>query len=162
MNKFLSTLIFIGALGYIGLAYSNVEDEIKTILAKNEAPAGVVFEIVESKESSLEWAIPQVQKYAKKLRNRFPKLNLAVVTHGKEEFALLTKKKQKYASIHEAVKKITTEEDIPVHVCGTHASWYGKNEADFPDYVDVAPAGPVQISNYEELGYVRVKLEKPR
>ena len=37
---------------------------------------------------SLEWAIPAVNQYVKKLRERFPDINLAVVTHGKEQFGL--------------------------------------------------------------------------
>jgi hypothetical protein len=40
-----------------------------------------------------------------------------------------------------------------VHVCETHAGWYGVTAEDFPDYVDVAPTGPGQINLYQELGY---------
>ena len=43
--------------------------------------------------------------------------------------------------------------DVPVHVCETHAGWYGVTAEDFPDYVNVAPTGPGQVRLYEELGY---------
>ena len=50
-------------------------------------------------------------------------------------------------------------DDITVHVCGTHASWRGKVDEDFPDYVDVAVSGPAQINDYQALGYELVVLE---
>jgi len=142
--------------------YSNVESEINIILAHaDDPPAGVVFEIVESDESSLTWAIPEVKKYAAILREKFPGLDIAVVSHGKEEFALLKSNSEEYASVHKAVKSLVKQQDIPVHICGTHASWYDKAAEDFPDYVDVSPVGPAQINDYENMGYTLVVLEKP-
>jgi hypothetical protein len=32
---------------------------------------------------------------------------------------------------------------------------------EFPEYVDVSPAGPVQITLYRELGYERIRLSGP-
>lgn len=142
--------------------YSSVESEINTILAHSkEPPVGVVFEVVESDESALAWAIPEIKKYAKKLKQTFKGINVAVVSHGSEEFALMTKNSKKYASIHKEVKQLVTNEDIPVHVCGTHASWYGEDEESFPSYVDVSPVGPAQINDYVNLGYILVVMEKP-
>jgi intracellular sulfur oxidation DsrE/DsrF family protein len=162
MLKHLFTLAVLGLLTYSSQTFASVEDEINLILKRTEAPSGVVFEIVEGDEASLEWAIPQVKKHAQRLRKRFAGLDIAVVSHGKEQFALETSKQENYQSVHQSVKQLTTQEDIPVHVCGTHASWYGKTEGDFPDYVDVVPAGPVQIRQYEDLGFILVTLEKPR
>jgi hypothetical protein len=45
-----------------------------------------------------------------------------------------------------------------VHVCGTHAGWYGVTPEDFPDYVDVTTAGPAQINDYEAMGYELIVL----
>jgi intracellular sulfur oxidation DsrE/DsrF family protein len=162
MLKNLFTLTLLGLLACTSQTFASVEGEINLILKQTEAPSGVVFEIVEGDEASLEWAIPQVKKQAERLRKRFPGLDIAVVSHGKEQFALETSKQENYQSVHQSVKQLTTQEDIPVHVCGTHASWYGKTEGDFPDYVDVVPAGPVQIRQYEDLGFILVTLEKPR
>ncbi len=57
--------------------------------AQDDAPFGVVFEIVEHDENALQWAIPAIDRYVRQLRKRFPDIGLAVVSHGREEFALM-------------------------------------------------------------------------
>ena len=136
------------------------QQEIQQLLAQNDAPFGVVFEIVEGSGEALQWAIPAVNKYAKQLRKRFPDIGLAVVSHGSEQFGLMTSKQKENANVHKTVQSLVAS-DVPVHVCGTHASWRGKEAKDFPDYVDVSPAGPTEIRNYEDMGYVLVELSKP-
>lgn len=147
--------------GFATASSADADKEIEIILSHpGDPPVGVVFETVEGDEDFLEWAIPQINKYVKKLRAKFPDINIAVVSHGKEEFALLKVNEKEYESIHKEVKKLVAD-DIPVHVCGTHASWYGHEDEDFPKYVDVAPVGPAQINDYENMGYTLVVIEKP-
>ena len=136
------------------------QQEIQHLLAQNDAPFGVVFEIVEGSDEALQWAIPAVNKYVKQLRERFPDIGLAVVSHGSEQFGLMTSKQKDNAKVHKTVQSLVAS-DVPVHVCGTHASWRGKEARDFPDYVDVSPAGPTEIRNYEDMGYVLVEISKP-
>ena len=141
-------------------AHANNQQEIQQLLAQKDAPFGVVFEIVEGNGDALQWAMPAVNKYVKQLRERFPDIGLAVVTHGNEQFGLVTSQQKDNAKVHKTVQSLVAS-DVPVHVCGTHASWRGKEAKDFPDYVDVSPAGPTEIRNYEEMGYVLVELSKP-
>ena len=47
---------------------------------------------------------------------------------------------------------------MDVHVCGTHAGWFDVLPEDFPDYVDVAAAGPAQVNDYRALDYVLIVL----
>lgn len=140
-------------------AHADSAKDIAGILARDEAPPGVVFEVVQSREGALEWAIPQVKDYAHALRTRFPRINIAVVSHGREQFSLLKENANKYAGLQDKVRSLTTDDDIPVHVCGTHASWYEKHPEDFPDYINIAPSGPAQIRSYRELGYMLVVLQ---
>ena len=130
------------------------------ILKSDPPPLGVVFEIVEGDPKALAWAIPQAIKFSKQLRNKFPNIDIAVVTHGKEQFALTTERTKDNEKVHKAVKSLVAD-NIPVQVCGTHASWYGKTEKDFPDYVEVVPAAPTTINNYEDMGYEKIVLDKP-
>jgi intracellular sulfur oxidation DsrE/DsrF family protein len=123
-------------------------------------PFGVVFEIAKGSRAALEWAIPAVKKYAQQLRKKFPDIGIAVVSHGKEQFALMKSEQDANLKVHETVKSLVAD-DIPVHVCGTHASWLGKTAADFPDYVNVAPAGPTEINNYVDMGYRKIVLDAP-
>lgn len=137
------------------------QKEVNYILKMESPPLGVVFEVVEGDPDALEWAIPQIIKFSKQLRDKHPDIAIAVVTHGKEQFGLMTSETKENAEVHKQVKSLTENQDIPVHVCGTHASWYGKSEKDFPDYVDVTPAGPTQIANYEDMGYEKIVLDEP-
>lgn len=142
----------------LSLAQANNQDEINKILAMDQSPIGVVFEVVEGNGDALDWAIPAINKYVMQLRKHFPDIGLAVVSHGSEQFGLMTSKQKEKAEVHKTVQSLVAS-DVPVVVCGTHASWRGKKASDFPDYVEVAPAGPTEIRNYEEMGYILIVLE---
>jgi len=132
--------------------------EIHTILAQEDAPLGIVFEVVSAFEGTLQSAIPKIIKYSTQLRQKFPNINIAVVTHGNEQFALITKNESEYKKVHKQVKLLVEKEDIPIHICATYADRKGVAENEFPDYINVAASGPSQISNYRELGYIVIKI----
>lgn len=134
---------------------------IDAILAANEEPPGVVFEIVTGKGDALNWALPQIKSYIDQLRARFPDLPIAIVTHGQEQFALQKKHADKAQPVHSLTQQLG-KEGITLHVCGTYAGWKGVSEEDFPDYVNVSPAGPAQINDYKAVGYVLVKISRPQ
>jgi len=159
MHRLVFSVIFLLFLS--SNAHANNQQEIEQLLAQKDAPFGVVFEIVEGNEDALQWAIPAVNKYVRQLRKRFPNIGLAVVSHGSEQFGLMKNRQKEKARVHSAVQSLVAN-DVPVHVCGTHASWRGKTADDFPDYVDVTPAGPTEIRNYEAMGYLLIEIEKPR
>ena len=147
--------LFIATPGYS----TNKSYKIEQILALQEAPSGVVIEIVTSSENSLNWALPRAQKYIKQLREKFAELDIAIVTHGNEQFALTKKNDKKYKKIHSLTQQLVTDTKVPLHVCGTYASWKNINKEDFPDYVDVTAAGPATINDYIALGYLLIKLK---
>ena len=130
---------------------------IDHILKQDEAPAGIVFEIVSDDEDFLDEILPDLKIAISKLRQKFPDLSMAIVTHGKEQFALASSNSNNNKNAHSLTKELV-KDDIDVHVCGTHAGWYGVSPEDFPDYVDVSPAGPTQIDDYEEMGYELIFL----
>ena len=132
--------------------------EIDSIIARERAPDGVVFEIVSDEDELLGELLPSVKADIKRLRQRFPDLPIAIVSHGKELFALTSKNRSTEHSAHDLVKELVKADDVDVHVCGTHAGWYGVSAEAFPDYVDVTPAGPSQIDDYEAIGYELIIL----
>ncbi|MCG7874689.1 MAG: DsrE family protein [Candidatus Thiodiazotropha lotti] len=135
--------------------------EIERLLQAKEEPAGVVFEILEDDDDALGWALPKIAKLSARLRERFPDLAIAVVTHGREQFALLADESDGLlAPIHEDARQLRADE-IDLHVCGTHASWDGYTPEDFPDYIDVSPSAPAQIRDYQNLGFVLIVLQGP-
>lgn len=155
LHRLLLTCTLLGA----GLAHG--ADAITYLLNTDHPPPGVVFEVVEGDDDALDWAIPRIRDYVTRLRQRHPDLDLAVVTHGKEQFALQTRNRGEHAQAHQGVQSLLGDQ-VQVHVCGIHAGWYGVTEEDFPAYVDVAPAGPTQIRNYEELGWDVVRVDQSR
>jgi len=133
------------------------QEKIDEILQLKEEPAGVVFEIVTGRQDGLEWALPLVKDQIDQLRKRFPDLDVAIVTHGREQFALQNQKKEDNKKVHSLTQQLIGK-DIPLHVCGTHAEWRGVSEEDFPEYVNVAATGPAQINDYISVGYILVKI----
>ena len=130
------------------------------VLASNSPPAGVVFEIADRDPQALEFALPWVRQAAEKLKQRFPGVPMALVTHGQEMFALQSNYQEKNAAVHEQVKSLKQDQGIPVHVCETYAGWKGLGPEAFPAYVDVAPSGPSQVNNYVALDYLRLVVPK--
>jgi len=142
------------------LAFSTqlLATDMATLLTEKQAPEGVVFEIVSDEDDLLEELLPAIKSHIEKLRTRFPDIPIAIVSHGKEQFALTSKNSTSDKQTHTLVKQLVKSNDIDVHVCGTHASWYGITPEDFPEYVDVTTAGPAQINDYEEIGYEVIVL----
>lgn len=137
------------------------DQKISEILALPAEPEGVVIEIVTYSEEGLNWALPKAQGYVKRLRQRFPELHIAIVTHGREQFALQKKDQAAQKKVHSITQQLVSDDKVPVHVCGTYAGWKGVTEEDFPKYVDVAAAGPATINDYRALGYTLVKITRP-
>ncbi len=133
-------------------------ESVDALLARAEAPFGVVFEIVEGDEDALERILPEVRRAIAQIRARYPDAEFAVVSHGREEFALQTQYQSEYEQVHQDVQSLVAA-DVPVHVCETHAGWYGVTAEDFPDYVDVAPTGPGQVRAYLDLGYDLIVMD---
>ncbi len=132
--------------------------DFETILAQKEAPAGVVIEIVSDEDGLLSDLLPLIKQEIKRLRQRFPDLPVAIVSHGSEQFDLTTKNQKQESTAHKITQELVTTEEVDVHVCGTHAGWYGVTPEDFPDYVDVTTTGPAQINDYEAMGYELIVL----
>ena len=153
----LFSLILLSAVA--GLVFA--DPEVDRLLAADEGPVGVVFEIVEGEEDALRWALPEVARLSARLRERFPDLPIAVVTHGREQFGLLANEADgPLADIHSRAQQLRAEE-IDLHVCGVHAGWDGYTPEDFPAYVDVSASGPAQIRDYRNIGFVLIELESP-
>jgi len=156
----LCLLLLFAASFNVAVAGSDHE-AVQQILADNKAPAGVVFEIAVADADALQWAIPRIRQYSEQLRNKYQGLELAVVTHGREQFALQKDNADEYEEVHKEVEQMSRSGKIPVHICQTFASWNGVDAEDFPSYVTVSATGPQQVNDYLELGYVLVEIRRP-
>lgn len=131
---------------------------VNEILNADTAPPGVVFEVVEGDEAALNSILPQIRTSIDNIRKKWPKTLFAVVSHGQEQFGLLSKNSKANASAHQQVQSLLAQ-GVPVAVCGTHASWYNYTSKDYPDYVDVVPAGPGKIREYQRRGFLLVEIQ---
>ena len=140
------------------VATASDKQKIDNILALEETPVGVLFELIGRENGKyLPESLKKVEAYKTQLKKKFPDIKVAVVTHGAEQFELTTENSEKQSKTHDIVKRITAE-DVPVHVCSNHASWRGKTEIDFPDYVLASSGAGSQMKEYEDQGYTRVTI----
>jgi len=153
-------LLFLIALCFLSLSvFPNDKNAINKILNMSEAPDGVVFELIGSENSKyLPNALSKVEAYKNQLKKKFPSIDIAVVSHGSEQFELTTDNAKKEKKSHNLVKRITSD-DVPVHICATHASWRNIDEEDFPEYITISAQAPIQIKQYQELGYILVIVD---
>ncbi len=153
--KILSILALVFILAPL---FASDKEDIAQILTKSETPDGVVFEVIGSDGAYLTKALEKIQNYKEQLQTKFPKLDIAVVSHGSEQFALTSDNAKKFKKAHNSVKRLVAS-DVPVYICETHASWRDVSAEEFPDYINVATQGPAQIKQYQELGYTLVVID---
>ena len=134
-------------------------EEINALIARESAPEGVVFTVMEDQEDALEWVLVRLKHYTSQLRQRFPNLEIAVVSHGDEILSLPEQQREQYPEIHQALVKILREFDISFHICESFASMNDLDASEFPDYVDVVPFGPSKIQDYKQVGFEMISLE---
>ena len=153
-------IIFIGLLFFSQATFaSQSSKQLDKILAMQTEPDGVVIEILAG-EDGLSWALPLANDYIKKIKQRFPGIHIAIVSHGKEQFALEKRYQANQKPVHSLTESLVKNNDVSFHVCGTYASWHNVSEDAFPDYVDVAAAGPAQINDYMKLGYKKIFINR--
>lgn len=154
MKRILTNLTFT----CLALAAFTIQAEtLEEILAMDEAPTGVVIEVIEPGAKALDETLTNISSAKDRIRQRFPELPIAVVSHGVEQFFLTTRNIEKNQELKSNVQQLVSN-DVDLHVCGTHASWRDVEPEDYPDYIDVSPAGPAQINDYLKLGYIMLDL----
>lgn len=149
-----------GLLLWSALSTAEAQDNLNALLARTTPPEGVVIEIVTGQGSALNWAIPEANRQIQRLRAKFPTLDVIIVTHGSEQFALTQDNREQFRELHARVQQLQREQGVPVHVCGTHASWRDLAPEDFPSYVNVSDSGPSAINKYRELGYALLVISR--
>lgn len=141
------------------LLASNVvsAESLEDVLRLQERPVGVVIEVIKPNGDALHEHLFTIRAASEAIRQRFPDLPVAVVSHGYEQFALTSRNATRYSALHEDVRELV-DSDVDVHVCGTHASWHDIAPEDYPEFIDVTHTGPAQINDYLNIGYIRLDL----
>ena len=134
---------------------------VDRLLQSNNEPEGVVFELIEKGKNTWEWAAPMIKDLRVQLKDKYPNIEIAVVSHGREQFQLLRKRAKKQQKAMFILEDLVQKEDVNLHVCGTHSSWFGIKPSGYIDIVDVVDSGPAKINDYINLGYQPIQLHKP-
>ena len=153
-------LLFVICLFSLNLSATDHYPSVEKIIASDIKPDGIVFELLSWDENTWTWAAPLLKDYRKQLLARFPDLDIAVVSHGGEQFQLT---REEAANQPMAIETLQTlhDEGVSLHVCGTHSSWKDISEDSYIDIVDVSPSGPAQINDFIKLGFTRIVLRRP-
>jgi len=161
-TKYHGTIVKLLLLSFLSfysfIAAANDKQAVDEILALEKAPVGVLFELIGRENGQyLPDGLKKVEAYKAQLEKKFSDIKVAVVTHGAEQFELTKENAVEQSKTHNIVQRISAQ-DVPVHVCSTHASWRGKTEVDFPDYVLASSGAGSQMQEYQDQGYIRVKI----
>jgi len=134
-------------------SFDKPHPEVANLIAQNVEPAGVVFEIETLDSEALKTLVPYVVEQVKLVKHKFPDLDIAIVSHGTEEFALQNKSQEKYAGLHNTLSKLVADKGVSMHVCGAVAGLKKLGQEDFPDFVSYSESGLAQINDYKALDY---------
>ena len=134
--------------------------QIEDILTLKEEPPGVVFELIESSHYAWTWAAPKIRSYVSQLREKFPNIDLAIVSHGREQFSLTKKGASSIIKEVSILKDINKKDSVDISVCGTHSKWLNVSRENYLPFVNVAESGPALINDYKNLGYILILLEE--
>lgn len=158
---FLALCLATGAgLGVGGAAWADQASAaaaVQRLLQRDVAPAGVVFDIVSTDPKYLDSALAKVNAWEAELHARFPALDVAVVSHGKEQLALTVANQPLEFTANSLAAELLGN-NVALHVCGLHATVLGVSADEYPDHIDVTPSGPAKIAEYVDRGYVLIVL----
>ncbi|MDH5191984.1 MAG: DsrE family protein [Gammaproteobacteria bacterium] len=138
-------------------AYADYQEQVKQIIEKTTPPEGVVFEVVSKDKRFLNQAIPEIERLSRQLKSHFPDLEIVVVSHGSEMFALTRSNQKNNPELVEQLESLSGE-GVNVHVCGTLAEMRNVDHSEFPSNIEVAVSGPTEIAKYIDLGFVHIKV----
>jgi intracellular sulfur oxidation DsrE/DsrF family protein len=141
-------------------AGDQVDTGLQRLLAGEQRPEGVVFEIIAWQDNTWDWAAPKLRVYVDQLRAKHPDLEVALISHGAELFDLARSAGSREKPAMRELARLSAE-GVEIHVCGEYARWKRLGPTDFLDFVDVAASGNAQLADYVRLGYAHIKLEPP-
>ncbi len=134
--------------------------EVEALLAADTEPDGVVFEIITWEDNSWDWAAPLLSALTQQLRDKYPNLDIALVSHGNELFDLALDQNNRSEPAMQVLQSLS-DDHVDIHVCGEFARYKRLGTNDFLPFVDVSPSGQAQINDYVNLGFTRILLVAP-
>jgi len=139
---------------------SDVHPQVQKILNQADVPEGVVFDIETLDSDALNSLAPYVTEQIELIRKRYPGVDIAVVTHGAEEFALQKQAQSQNSDLHAMFSRLVTDQSVSVHVCGAVGGLKNLTREDFPEFISYSDSGMAQLNDYKALGYQVVVINQ--
>jgi intracellular sulfur oxidation DsrE/DsrF family protein len=131
---------------------------VDTLISNNVEPEGVVFEILEWRDNTWKWASPMIKSLRNQLQNKYPELEIAIVSHGDEQFELTKNRESQQPQAINILNDMVMN-GVSLHVCGVNSGWNNVGDDEYIDIVDVAVSGPAKINDYIMLGYEHILIQ---
>lgn len=145
---------------YHELINNPTHPQIEQIIQSNTEPEGVVFEIETLDSQALEILTDYVISQIKLIKRVYPAVDVAVVSHGAEEFVLQKTASSEYADVHNLFNNLVSKQGVSVHVCGAVGGLKQLTQEDFPDFVNYSASGLAQVNDYKALGYSVIVIKE--
>lgn len=140
--------------------FPDIHPQVAGLINAKAEPEGVVFDIETLDPNALEHLTAYVVKQVRLVKEVYPDVDVAIVSHGSEEFALQKSAKADNLGLHSVFKQLVAAEQVSVHVCGAVGGLKQLSQEDFPDFVSYSASGMAQINDYKSLGYAVVVIEQ--
>ncbi|MEJ2405869.1 MAG: hypothetical protein P8171_16510 [Candidatus Thiodiazotropha sp.] len=134
-------------------------EDIRYLIARDEAPQGVLLHTREYDEDAYIWVAPRLEYYVYLLREKFPDVPVIIISHGDEMRSFTHANRVKYQRVHAAIKHMVEMLEVDFQVCGSFASYNNIDASEFPEYIIVIPSAPAAFTDYRELGYDLIEVE---
>ncbi|MFT5221548.1 MAG: intracellular sulfur oxidation DsrE/DsrF family protein [Planctomycetota bacterium] len=131
--------------------------KVEQLIAQEQEPDGVVFELMTWEDNSWNWAVPLLGQFIRQLQQRFPGLDVALVSHGAEMFDLSLRADKKDDPAIKQLEGLYSN-GLEVHVSADYAKYKRLDANSFLDFVDVPDSSDAQLENYQQLGFVLIRL----
>ena len=132
---------------------------VQALIVADLDPDGVVFEIITWKDNSWDWAAPMLQTATRQLRDKYPGIEIALVSHGNELFDLALENNHRLNPAMQTLQSLS-EEQVDFYVSGDYAKYKHLGTKDFLPFVDVSPSGSAQLQDFINLGFSHIVLEQ--
>lgn len=137
-----------------------IHADVQKLLDSQNPPDGVVFDIETLDKNALQDLAGYVKNQIELLKQKYPEVDIAIVSHGTEEYALQTRQQDSQASLHNTFNRLVSDQGVSIHVCGAVAGLNNLSQDDFPDYVTYSDSGMAQINDYKALGYKVIVIKQ--
>lgn len=133
------------------------EARVDELLAGQEPPRGIVFEVVEWDIDRLQAVMPRIGALVARVREGYPELPLVVMSHGEEQFGFMAHHLNSLPPLRSLVEALHRD-GVVLQVCGGYAVMSGYDSRRFSPLVTPVAEAVGALAQYRRDGYAIVAV----